>query len=886
MDNKKILAFGTCLMLTATADAAPATSTVTDVNQLIASNGDVVVSDTFGISALNQNNFIYAGDVSVTQALNTPVNARGVGISIFNSIMQLGKTDLVVNFADGATGSSYISGIRLKNGSTSLLPAELAQTVTAEFGAGSTITINGNNNTELLGVNIEAGPYHINGGGNALIPEMTAYLNENTTVTLNKAGNYSVGLHAYISGAKIKAKDGLIVNVNTENNSTIYGVRAQGLSSGSYGGGVIELDGVTAINMVNGGAGTTGILAHLNGASITGLKQISVRNTTSDSTAAIYGIWSNGGTIDLKGSTNVTLEGGLETSSAIIASSGGSLTLAGGAISAEGARAFYAAGQNSILTGNAGQYSINGNLLSASGGVLDLTMTDSSVFTGTSQIGDIPGTTNLSLSGENSVWNMTGDSTLTNLTLDGATIKYSAPLLASTVPTAKTLTVTGNYIGNNGTLVLNSVLAGDASLTDKLVVNGDTSGHTNVAINNLGGQGAQTIQGIEIVQVGGNSAGTFSNSGRIVAGAFDYFVRSGSTIAGAEANNWYLVSDITPPDVENPNPEPEENVTPAYRPEAGSYLANLAAANTLFMTTLHDRLGETQYTDALTGEQKVTSMWMRHVGGHNSFRDSSRQLKTTSNRYVMQLGGDLAQWSSDGLDRWHLGAMAGYANSQSNTSSSSKDRSSTGKVDGYSAGLYGTWYANDQDKTGLYVDTWVLYNWFDNEVKGNGLETESYKSRGVTASIESGYSFLLGGDQQASYWLQPKAQVVWMGVDANDRRENNGTRIQDDTDSNLMTRLGLRAYMNGYSKIDQGKDRQFQPFIEANWIHNTENYTVIMDDTSISQKGAKNIGELKLGVEGKLSNNLNIWGNVSQQLGLTGDSYSDTQVMLGIKYQF
>lgn len=277
---------------------------------------------------------------------------------------------------------------------------------------------------------------------------------------------------------------------------------------------------------------------------------------------------------------------------------------------------------------------------------------------------------------------------------------------------------------------------------------------------------------------------------------------------------------------------------------------------------------------------------MRHVGGHNSFRDSSRQLKTTSNRYVMQLGGDLAQWSSDGLDRWHLGVMAGYANSQSTTSSISKNRSSTGRIDGYSAGLYGTWYANERDKTGIYVDTWVLYNWFDNEVKGSGLTTESYKSRGVTASIEGGYSFLLGGDRQASYWLQPKAQAVWMGVDANDRRESNGTRIKDDTNSNLMTRLGLRAYMNGYSQIDEGKDRQFQPFIEANWIHNTEIYTVIMDDTSISQNGAKNIGELKLGVEGKLSNNLNTWGNVSQQLGLNGDGYSDTQVMLGIKYQF
>ena len=45
------------------------------------------------------------------------------------------------------------------------------------------------------------------------------------------------------------------------------------------------------------------------------------------------------------------------------------------------------------------------------------------------------------------------------------------------------------------------------------------------------------------------------------------------------------------------------------------------------MTRLHDRLGETQYTDMLTGEQKVTSLWMRNVGGHTRFNDGSGQLK-------------------------------------------------------------------------------------------------------------------------------------------------------------------------------------------------------------------------------------------------------------------
>lgn len=77
--------------------------------------------------------------------------------------------------------------------------------------------------------------------------------------------------------------------------------------------------------------------------------------------------------------------------------------------------------------------------------------------------------------------------------------------------------------------------------------------------------------------------------------------------------------------------------------EAGGYTANLASGNNMFVTRLHDRLGETQYIDALTGEKKATSMRLRNESRHNRFRDSEDQLSTQANRYVLQLGGDIAQ---------------------------------------------------------------------------------------------------------------------------------------------------------------------------------------------------------------------------------------------------
>ena len=78
-----------------------------------------------------------------------------------------------------------------------------------------------------------------------------------------------------------------------------------------------------------------------------------------------------------------------------------------------------------------------------------------------------------------------------------------------------TLTVAGNYVGNGGTLEIETVLGGDASPTDRLVVTGNTSGTTEVRVINLGGGGAQTVEGIKVVDVGGTSDGTFTPARRL-----------------------------------------------------------------------------------------------------------------------------------------------------------------------------------------------------------------------------------------------------------------------------------------------------------------------------------------------------------------------------------
>ncbi|MBJ8383864.1 autotransporter outer membrane beta-barrel domain-containing protein, partial [Citrobacter sedlakii] len=266
-------------------------------------------------------------------------------------------------------------------------------------------------------------------------------------------------------------------------------------------------------------------------------------------------------------------------------------------------------------------------------------------------------------------------------------------------------------------------------------------------------------------------------------------------------------------------------------------------------------------------------------------KDSSGQLDMQANRYVMQLGGDIAQWSSDNTDRFHLGLMAGYANQKARAENQRNGNRADSRISGYSVGLYGTWLQDNATHEGAYVDTWAQYSWFDNTISGRGVESEEYDSKGFTASVESGYTWKLADiSERNALYIQPKAQVTWMGVKADEHREANGTRVEGHGDGNVQTRVGVRLFGKAHNKLDDGKDRTFQPFVEANWIHNSKEFGVSMNGDNVDLDGARNIGELKAGVEGQLTKNVSLWGNVGQQTGDKG--YSDTSAMIGIKASF
>ncbi|MBZ9927057.1 autotransporter outer membrane beta-barrel domain-containing protein [Mesorhizobium sp. BR1-1-4] len=130
------------------------------------------------------------------------------------------------------------------------------------------------------------------------------------------------------------------------------------------------------------------------------------------------------------------------------------------------------------------------------------------------------------------------------------------------------LTISGNYTGLGGLLLIQTELGDDSSASDRLVLSGGTaSGSTGIAVVNVGGAGAETMQdGIMVVQAVNGATSTssaFALDVPVAAGAFEYYLFKGGVTAGS-AENWYLRSSlITPtspaaaPPAAEPTPAPE-----------------------------------------------------------------------------------------------------------------------------------------------------------------------------------------------------------------------------------------------------------------------------------------------------------------------------------------
>lgn len=430
----------------------------------------------------------------------------------------------------------------------------------------------------------------------------------------------------------------------------------------------------------------------------------------------------------------------------------------------------------------------------------------------------------------------------------------------------------GVYLSDGGSLTLDTVLNGGDINTqsDLLVLDNAATGSdgTRIFINQVGGNGELTQgNGIKVVEVLGTSDATaFKLGSPVKAGLYEYVLNQGET-----DQSWYL-SNTEPPAADpgnNPNPNP------LYNPDIGSYLANQTAATQLFMHSLHDRLGEPQYTERYKQEGRVPAVWLRLVAGDTENKAVDGAFDQDSNNSLVHLGGEIAQWSSDGTNRFHLGVMGSYGMSETDSTTRFTQSKSHAKVDGYGAGTYLTWFENEKMPVGAYVDIWSMYGWYDNEVEGS----EKYNSKTWTNSIEAGYASIVTEGERFQWMVEPQVQAAYTYYRADDHTDANQLRVDGNDASGISTRLGVRTYMR--NKVDKNNA---QPFIEINWLYNDADNSLKFNGKELSDDTPEDKFETKFGIQGEITDGFQIYSHIGLQWGK--NSYEHSEVQVGAKYSF
>ncbi|MCT8993039.1 AIDA-I family autotransporter adhesin YfaL/EhaC [Escherichia coli] len=511
----------------------------------------------------------------------------------------------------------------------------------------------------------------------------------------------------------------------------------------------------------------------------------------------------------------------------------------------------------------------SGTIDISDGTVLRLTGQDTSVALNASLFnGDgtlVNATDGVTLTGELNT-NLETDSLtyLSDVTVNGNLTNTSGAVSLQNGVAGDTLTVNGDYTGG-GTLLLDSELNGDDSASDQLVLNGNTAGNTTVVINPITGIGEPTSTGIKVVdfaadptQFQNNAQFSLAGSGYVNMGAYDYTLVE-------DNNDWYLRSqEATPPSPPDPDPTPDPTPdpepTPAYQPvlnaKVGGYFNNLRAANQAFVMERHDHAG---------GDGQTLNL--RIIGGDYHYT-AAGQLAQHEDTSTVQLSGDLfsGRWGADG--EWMLGAVGGYSDNQGDSRSNMTGTRADNQNHGYAVGLTSSWFQHGNQKQGAWLDSWLQYAWFNNDVSEHEDGVDHYHSSGIIASLEAGYQWLPGH----GVVIEPQAQVIYQGVQQDDFTAANHARVSQSQGDDIQTRLGLHSEWRTAVHVI--------PSLDLNYYHDPHATEIEEDGSTISDDAVKQRGEIKVGVTGNISQRVSLRGSVAWQKG--SDDFAQTAGFLSM----
>ena len=487
--------------------------------------------------------------------------------------------------------------------------------------------------------------------------------------------------------------------------------------------------------------------------------------------------------------------------------------------------------------------------------------------------------------------------------------------------TGDTLTINGDYVGNNAMIKLQSVLAGDNAASDRLIVaSGQMSGNTALNVTNMGGTGALTAQnGIQVVQAdqgATSTAGAFTLGQSLSAGAYQYYLFKGGVTAGSE-NSWFLRSSVvTPPafapvvppvvvppvvipPVEVPPVEPSVATTPVpapvaavgtpalptaapgqsitlYRQEVPLYAVVPPVAALLAQTsigTFHDRQGE---QSLLTENGAVAAGWARTFGSH--LRQSwSGTVAPSFDGSISgyQIGHDLYAWTSDSGMRQRVGLFASQSRLDGDVRGFNlgfkNAKAGDIRLDGDSLGAYWTLITPQS----AYVDVVAMGTRFDGRTRSERGVKLDLDGHAVSVSLETGYPIAV-----SSHWqIEPQAQLIAQRVSMDSASDGIST-VGFESQDYLKGRVGAR--MKGAYSVN---NVPVEPYIRANLWRSFGGRDATSYDTvqAIKTDHSSSSMDVGAGVVARLNSSVSVYASTDYSANLDSRNQEAISGSLGIR---
>jgi fibronectin-binding autotransporter adhesin len=443
----------------------------------------------------------------------------------------------------------------------------------------------------------------------------------------------------------------------------------------------------------------------------------------------------------------------------------------------------------------------------------------------------------------------------------------------------------GSYAGQGGRINLNTVLGGDASPTDQLVIDGGSaSGQTSLQVTNVGGLGAATpgngILLVNAVNGATSEASAFSLGNSLEAGPYRYSLYRGSRDDSAP-DSWFLRSQreddsATPP----PTGGPVTPTTPDYRPETSLYAAipslGLTYAQAM-VDSLHERVGEENRSLEGTLQQRPAGDgplgWGRmiyrngqqdreHYGQYGEMPKYDYQIS------AFQVGLDLFQRQMDDGSSDRAGLSLAFGNIKGGVDHYDHRDAGDDTLRGYSLGGYWTHFG----ASGWYLDGVLQYTYLD--IDANSRQTYDLDSHGqaYTASLEGGYPFEVGRD----LYVEPQLQATYTRLDLSDSRDSAASVRFDDSES-LVTRAGVRLAKDWLAPAGQSS-RRVSLWLRPSVLHDFQGesktrFSSADGDVPFKSDIGGSSGELTFGVDVQADKRTSFFATGGYQQAFDGDAH-------------